>query len=340
MSYAHPVVVAVLLSTIAFAQSSTPQTTSDRTDSLASTQSGQNVQPDSVTLEKCPAYSQRSGCEDHTIIVDARDREGNFVGSLQAKDLRAKIDGKNVSVLSVNAGTSVDRVVIVLDVSSSMNSVFKREISRFASGEIVRTLPGNSQFALVVFAGKVLQTVPFGASRAKILGDIDQVAFSPHEGQTDLWNSLLHAGELLTPSQMGDSVILVSDGAGNGSKVSKETVQQAYWANGIRLFFVDIWQKRSQTEEEAQGPLDVKEVSIGTGGTVAEIEQDQKGTKLSAATHDIEDQIAEYYLVRIARLESMEKPRALKLEFVDSTGSRRKDAKLTFPQKVLPCPAR
>lgn len=144
-------------------------------------------------------YSQQNGCEDRIIVVNARDQKGNFVGSLQDKNFRAKIRGQNASVISVSAASSVHRVVFVLDTSGSMSPRFDRVVSRFATGEMVRSLPGDSRFALVIFAGTVLQTVPFGASRATILRDIDQLAFSPHKGPTDLMDSLLHPRNCLHP---------------------------------------------------------------------------------------------------------------------------------------------
>jgi hypothetical protein len=124
-------------------------------------------------------YSQQSDCEQHAIIVNVRDKHGKFVPSLQAGDFRAKIGRNEASVASLNHGVSAPRVVILLDKSGSINSELKRVTEKSISSELIRSLPETTQFALVAFGFRVLETLKFGHSQAEIVPAIDRLTSSP-----------------------------------------------------------------------------------------------------------------------------------------------------------------
>jgi len=179
--------------------------------------------------------SQQSDCEKQAIVVNARDKQGQFVPSLQASDFRAKFGGQEVNIASLSHGASTPRVVILLDKSGSINSELKRKTEKFIGVELIHSLPDTAQFALVAFGSRVLETLEFGHSRAEILSAIDRLTSSPGEGVTALNDALVYSTDLLGPAQVGDSVVVLSDGQDNRSKTSLATVRQAYWSKGIRL---------------------------------------------------------------------------------------------------------
>ncbi len=237
-------------------------------------------------------------------------------------------------MLSHGAGTL--RVVILLDKSGSINSEVKLKTEKLIAGELIRSLPETTQFALVAFGSRVLETLEFGHSRAEILSAIDRLTSSPGEGETALFDALLHSSDLLGPAQIGDSVVVLSDGQDNRSKASFATVQLAYWSKGIRMFLVEFIDNYFQTREEKSGEEDSAELSIGTGGMVRRIARPEAGEILSA-TREIEDALSNYYLVQVGLPQSGREAISLQLELMDSSGRRRKDVRLSFPQKHLPC---
>ena len=56
------------------------------------------------------------------------------------------------------------------------------------------------------------------------------------------------------------------------------------------------------------------------------------------ATRNIEDQIANYYLLQLAPPpKTVDKAEELKLELIDAYSQKWKDAEVLFPNKLLPC---
>jgi Mg-chelatase subunit ChlD len=283
-----------------------------------------------------PQSSQESDCEKQAIVVNARDKQGQFVPSLQASDFRAKFGGRDVKVASLSHGAGTPRVVILLDKSGSINSELKRKTEKFIGVELIRSLPETTQFALVAFGRRVLETFEFGHSRAEILSAIDRLTSSPGEGETALRDALVYSSDLLGPAQIGDSVVVLSDGQDNRSKTSFATVQQAYWSKGIRMFLFEFIDHRLQTPEETSGEEASAALSADTGGTVRRIERPE-ATEILSATHEIEYDLSNYYLVQVGLPQSGQKAISLQMELMDSSGRRRKDVSLSFPQKHLPC---
>src|SRR5438128_1771706 len=67
-----------------------------------------------------PLQSQQDSCEKRVVIVNVHDKHGQFVPSLQASDCLAKVQGKEVNIISVAESTETPRIVIALDASGSM----------------------------------------------------------------------------------------------------------------------------------------------------------------------------------------------------------------------------
>ena len=111
-------------------------------------------------------------------------------------------------IVSTFDGPGAHRVAILLDRSGSMHGEVKASVLRFISGTLIRSLPGNTQFAVVVFGYKVIETTDFGRSREEIQSAIDRSTNSSAVGRTALRDALLRAGEMLGAGQIGDSVIV------------------------------------------------------------------------------------------------------------------------------------
>ena len=87
--------------------------------------------------------------------VNSREKHGQFVASLQSHDFRGKVGGEDVNIESLSQGSGPFRVVILFDKSGSMESEAKRKVQQFIVGELVRSLPAGTQFALVTFGSRV-----------------------------------------------------------------------------------------------------------------------------------------------------------------------------------------
>ena len=285
------------------------------------------------------AQAQSEKFTQRTLIVNVRDMKGNFVSSLGLENFRAHKIGVGIS--AVRRAERKRRVVIVLDTSGSMASAPIPVVSRFTAGELVHSLPGEPEFALVVFARKVEGTVPFGHSRKEVLSAIDEATLLEHKGQTSLWDALSCAMDLLNPAQIGDAVVVVSDGGDSTSSTSRDKLKMTYISAGVRVFAFEpkvgitvsspSGPVQFQTEEEILGIDNLRDFATVTGGAAVTIEENN-GPHLFTMTHMLEDQISQYYLLDVRVPESLKKTGQLKLEVVDPLGTNRKDVKVIVPQ--------
>lgn len=298
-----------------------------------------------------PLHSQQNTCENRAIVVNAHDENGFFIRQLEAANFKATIGGKDSAILAEKLGPAPSRVVVVLDVSSSMNAGASRQISLYTTGELVHSLSGNADFALVVFGSRILETIPFGHSRKQVMAAIDNAVRTPRDflkdRQPSFRDALLYASNLLTPPKIGDSVVLASNGGYSGDRESKTTadkLERALWSKGIRVFVLEPPAPHLQyyygffvdQEHADAGPAELSEIAEGSGGSVVTF-SDADGPRMFLSTHNVEDQIANYYLLQLAPLPEVRKPEEFRLELVDASGKKRKDATLLFSHKLLPC---
>lgn len=285
------------------------------------------------------AQAQSGKFTQRTVIVNVRDMKGNFVSSLGLENFRAR--KTDVGISAVRSAERKRRVVIVLDASGSMARAPIPEVTRFTAGELVHSLPGEPEFALVVFARKVEGTVPFGHSRKEVLSAIDEATFVEHKGQTSLWDALSYAMDLLSPAQIGDVVVVASDGGDSTSNTSADKLKMTYISAGVRVFAFEpkvgitasspSGPVQFQTEEQILGIDKLRDFATVTGGAAVAIEENN-APHLFTVTHMLEDQISKYYLLDLTVPESLKKATQLRLEVVNSLGKNRKDLKITYPQ--------
>lgn len=279
-------------------------------------------------------YSQQTSCVQRGVVVTSREKHGQSMPSLQPRDFRAKFGGKDVSIESLSQGPSPFRVVILLDKSGNMYAETKRQIQKFIVGELVRSLPASTQFALVAFGSRVLETVELGHPRADVLSAVDRLAASPGKGKTAVRDAQLYASDLFGHAQVGDSVVFVGNGQDNQSKSGMSALQQAYWSKGIRVFLFEIVDRYLQ---EGNSPEE-EYFSTDTGGAYRTIERPETSGILSAVG-EIENELSNFYVLQLGLPPSEESPTLLQLEIVDPSGRKRKDVTLTFPKKIGSCGA-
>lgn len=283
-----------------------------------------------------PADSQLADCGKPVVPITARDKQGKLVPLLKASDFRAKLGGKQARVVSAKVASGAPRVVILIDKSGSMQGDVKSRVVQFVASSLVRSSPPDTKFALVVFGSRILETEEFGHSREDILSAIGKATSSPNEGLTALRDALLHASTLFGPAQAGDSIIVLSDGIDDRSKTSYGTLQQAYWSEGARVFLFEFSDSYMGTPEEEGSRQDFEGLSLTSGGGVWKIERPDNAVILSA-THEIEEDLSTFHLLQLEFPQSLQKPVSLDLELLDSSDRKRRDVKLSFPRKLMPC---
>ena len=276
--------------------------------------------------------AEDGGCAERTVIVSASDSNGKAIPfTLQSADIHGKINGKPVQILGVTKPTNTERVVIVLDASGSMSSKWQRAVE-FAV-EIVQESPSSAEFALVIFADNEIRTVEFGKTGREFITEIMSFKNVKPYGHTALRDAIWRAVSMFEPNLVGDTIVVVSDGGDNQSKVSMRRLREAGWSREIRVMFAEFIDD-FRTEEEKTDDADFGRFAESSGGFVSRIEDPKVLPKVA---QEIAFEIENYLAVRITLPTPLEKQASLHLEAVDPSGRKRKNIELRFPEKLLPC---
>ena len=277
--------------------------------------------------------AEDGGCAERTVIVSASDSNGKAIPfTLQSADIQGKINGKPVQIRGVTKPTNTERVVIVLDASGSMSSKWQRAVE-FAV-EIVQESPSSTEFALVIFADNELRTVEFGKTGPDIVTEIMSFKNVKPEGRTGLRDAIWKAVGMFEPNRVGDTIVVVSDGGDNQSKVSMRRLREAMWSRGIRVMFAQFVDHFFPDQFQDRDDADAVWLSESSGGFLSRIEDPQVLPKVA---QEIAFEIENYLAVRFTLPTPLEKQASLHLEAVDPSGRKRKNIELRFPEKLLPC---
>ena len=68
--------------------------------------------------------------------------------------------------------------------------------------------------------------------------------------RTGLRDAIWKTASMFQPSREGDTIVVVSDGGDNQSKVSAGRLREAIWSRGIRVMFAQIVDHYFRTDEE------------------------------------------------------------------------------------------
>ena len=275
-----------------------------------------------------PLQSQQDSCEKRVVIVNVHDKHGQFVPSLQASDFLAKVQGKEVNIISVAESTETPRIVIALDASGSMIGL-EGALHR-VTDEILRTSSDKAQFALLMFSDRILKVVEFGSIKPEIASAVRNIPSAA--GRTASRDSLLYATKLFGAPQVGDSVIVVSSGGDNQSKTSIDKLMQAYLSAGIRVSVIRPF-KYGQSEDERHAAAEMDDVADSTGGFVDNI---LSPDDFSLMDQVINQQLLKYYVLE-TRVPPIQRPTPWQVEIIDSSHRKRKNIKIAIPQKLIQC---
>jgi Mg-chelatase subunit ChlD len=280
--------------------------------------------------------AEKNGCTERTVIVTARDANSGkaLPDTLQAVDLRGKINDKPMQILAATKPTTPTRVVLLLDASASMAGKWQRVV-HFAT-DVVRKLPSSTQFALIVFAGNELRKVEFGKPGPEMITEIMSFKGIQPYGDSALRDAIREAVNMFQSGVEGDAIVVVSDGRDKKSKVSMRQLLEAMWPRGIRLTFVQVINPyfADRVEFRDQDDRDVAALSERSGGFLFHIDNPRL---LQGTAQEIALEIESYLALRIALPAVLNKEASIHIEAVDPSGRKRKNIELGFPEKLLPC---
>ena len=302
--------------------------------------------------------AQDSGYTTRTLAVGVLDSAGNLVPNLSAANFHAKLHGHDLQILSASLDSGPRRIVLVLDASGSMmNAGPGWKIEKSISQYLIQVAPQGASIAQMAFATRVFATVDFNQDPPALLKNLaDLVRASEYRhwgpGKTALYDAISYARDLFGVPNVGNAILVLSDGADNRSRLSVSDVRRNLLAAGVRLFAVLIMDQlsfRTRMPEEINGPSQLRDVVKDTGGmslilpkflpleAPANTRPDSRVEKDHLALKRLFQQMGEFYRLDVRLPETVEKPTKWKLEVIDANGMPMRGVEVHYPQELMPC---
>ena len=202
---------------------------------VASAQSAQGKgQPAQAGERKLKLNQVRSGAwPEVTLNMTLEGPDGKAVPDVQPGQFKVSEQGKPQALLDVQLGPARSvplAVVLVLDVSGSMNAEGKLGQAKAAADAFLDSMKPEDSAALIAFNDKVRTVVQATNDRGALKAGVDSLQAG---GETAIYDALYQATELLdpTPASKRRTIILLTDGADTGSRygsaVAAEVARQA-----------------------------------------------------------------------------------------------------------------
>jgi hypothetical protein len=288
-------------------------------------------------------------CRARTVTVGARDSRGSFIPGLDASVFRAELDHQALKIISSSRQDGSSRLIVLMDVSGSMTQTEKWRVSSAVANELVSEAPADEQIGFAMFADDIREQVPFTSERNVVIGKVRQLpklSQTERRGKSAILDSIVKAVDWFQKPQPGDAIYVITDGEDNASRTSLRQARRIMMARGVRLFLF-LMRRRLDADDRVRMD-DFEGLAPQTGGMVIRYES-QGGVPeewydgarsqelLASSTRTTDQEIWNYYLLRLELPVALSREREWKVELLDKNGEKRKDVKLAYPRELLPC---
>ena len=199
----------------------------------------------------------------------------NLIGNSptgQTATLQIRVAHQKVSRFQAEAMSGARRIIILRDLSGSVNQTTTQKLQSEVIRDLIETLSSGDRVALIDFALEPSLDIALAdaASFKKAFDDLEKDRPKAH-GKTSLYDAVNLALDHLDHTggfSEGDSLLLLSDGADNSSRVAKKTLASRIINSGVRLYVVEFIRGTITTPEEELGPEEVGNLAQDSGGMV------------------------------------------------------------------------
>jgi hypothetical protein len=217
--------------------------------------------------------------------IDKSDRKIEKIKTdLRAAELKVEVAGHRAKLLELTFIHPLNRVVLVLDKSASMGPgddvVNKWPWVESAAAEFASRFPAGHAAGMVLFSDDIERRVSLDEPRTALMREARDLTSLKPSGHTRLWDALDGALAMFGTPQVGDAIILASDGGDNRSSISLSKIKQKLVDSGVRVFVVLLPAMHPTTAEESSGLVDLVELAHETGGyplTIKKPQSDERG---------------------------------------------------------------
>ena len=289
-----------------------------------------------------------------SLLVTVVNADGNFVRDLTKDDFRIRVNGRPVAPRDASFSVAPRRIVVLLDMSSSMASKTKWQVAREAVDDLIADTPPEVHIALFTFSNHVRDAFDFSQSRdsmAKWLKENADMSAVNIRGTTGLYNAVLAAAKLLQPGRSGDAIYIITDGGDNASDITETEIRKILLRSKIRLF-VFLLDEPSTIARGGPGPDSVVRTAHVTGGFIFGVRSgatgapsgineyafdfdDRTRTKIKLCTLALNIRINSFFTLEFDLPPLRKKVSKVSVEVVDTSGRARKDLSWSYPKELV-----
>ena len=283
-------------------------------------------------------------------------KTGVAITSLQPGIFQASA-GKITVLIKGLAQVERRRIVVLEDESESMaahntpgeyqKDAMEATDKTFSS--LLSQLPSGVSVAYGFFNDKAVFTDGFFQDPHQLeeaIANAKRQLNKPGTGDTALFDSLREAVRLFQTPQVGDTIVLVTDGGENKSKLSTAELERELYTTGVRLILVLVKHPHPESPEEIDYANWLPGLATKTSGTTAVIDitnrswQDPKAATLNRAVlrEFWIQQVLSGYIMEVQVPADSPKARKWSLRLNTTESPRLKQTILQYPEKLPPCP--
>jgi VWA domain-containing protein len=294
-----------------------------------------------------PGTAQQERCLSRVLPVTFVDSKGVQSNELTKDDLEGESGRAPVQIKRVRADVRPHRIVILLDVSSSMASNWHR--AAYLPLLLAKTESQNTSMALVIFDSAVRETIDFSRPQSEIvnrLREIDSQAPAP-KSRTAIYDALLAGLRLLASPTSADALYLISDGSDTASHTKFKDLESAMALSGVRLFVSGVFEEsgnRSRTPEEEAGPANLDELVKLSGGELdipyppeGFVRKPDDQDRVSEEMKKFFSRIVRNQIVEIELPNSITKTAKWSLQLSEQGKQHWGKAQLFYPRQLIAC---
>jgi len=309
-----------------------------------------------------PVRSQETGCTARKLPVYLRDAQNLPLQNVSISDLKAKLHGKPVKIVSLKPDPRPHRLVLIIDTSASMGSLEEQPLWNLELSLAWHFFESNHErvsIAMLFFNDQVHDLIDFSQGNAAVAEKLRQVAEDRDyvkqqvKGRTALRDAIFRGIQLLDHPSSADAVYVLTDGGDNASQQSASALDRRLAVTSVRVFAVLLYQKlgnRNRTPEELNGPNELAEITKKSGGEILTAAQWQgKSITLSAdaeakvkseeTLHRLYQAIVQNSLIEVELPFPISKNERWELELSSAARHQWKNAKLTYTDTLVSCDA-
>lgn len=269
------------------------------------------------------------------VVVRWRD---SYVENLAPEDFRLYVDGRRVTLESFEEGPSAPvGVAFLQDLSGSMGTAGKLELSRSAIERFLRLGRPGDHFALASFAnGRTRVEVPFTADPAELRTAMQAWRAYGTTALHDAVSRLPEAARGLESTKK--AAILITDGVDNASRLTPAEARDRVRRTELPVYVLDL-STAAPEEVQSSSPESfryddlLRLLARETGGAYFSLSDPRQLARTSAA---ISRELRHQYVLGFLTSGSGEASyRRLEVEVAVSKKKRRQEYRLTFRRGYL-----